>query len=73
MTREFADLHPELRSVARNLLTTGHPDWTLLTQAGWPGLEIAETLGGAEVSFAETAVVAEELGRAAECLSLIHI
>jgi alkylation response protein AidB-like acyl-CoA dehydrogenase len=65
MTREFADLHPELRSVARNLLTTGHPDWTLLTQAGWPGLEIAETLGGAEVSFAETAVVAEELGRAA--------
>lgn len=65
MTREFADLHPELRSVARNLLTTGHPDWTLVTRAGWPGLEIAETLGGAEVSFAETAVVAEELGRAA--------
>lgn len=64
MTREFADLHPELRSVARNLLTTGHPDWTLVTRAGWPGLEIAETLGGAEVSFAETAVVAEELGRA---------
>lgn len=65
MTREFADLHPELRSVASKLLTTGHPDWTLVTQAGWPGLEIAETLGGAEVSFAETAVVAEELGRAA--------
>ena len=65
MTREFTDLHPEFRSVARNLLTAGHPDWTLITQAGWPGLEIAESLGGAEVSFAETAVVAEELGRAA--------
>jgi alkylation response protein AidB-like acyl-CoA dehydrogenase len=65
MTREFADLHPELRSVARNLLAAGHPDWTLLTQAGWPGLEIAESLGGAGVSFAETAVVTEELGRAA--------
>lgn len=65
MTREFADLHPELRAVARNLLAAGHPDWTLITQAGWPGLEIAESLGGAEVSFAETAVVAEELGRAA--------
>lgn len=65
MTREFADLHPELRAVARNLLTAGHPDWTLLTQAGWPGLEIEESLGGAEVSFAETAIVAEELGRAA--------
>lgn len=65
MTRAFADLHPELRSVARNLLTAGHPDWTLITQAGWPGLEIAESLGGAEVSFAETAVVTEELGRAA--------
>lgn len=65
MTREFADLHPELRSVARNLLTAGHPDWTLITQAGWPGLEIPESIGGAGVSFAETAVVAEELGRAA--------
>lgn len=65
MTREFADLHAELRSVARSLLAAGHPDWTLITQAGWPGLEIAEPLGGAAVSFAETAVVAEELGRAA--------
>lgn len=65
MSREFAELHQELRSVARNLLANGEPDWALITQAGWPGLEIAEPLGGAEVSFAETAVVAEELGRAA--------
>ena len=65
MAREFADLHPELRSVARDLLSAGHPDWALITQAGWPGLEIAEALGGAEVSFAETVVVTEELGRAA--------
>lgn len=65
MMREFADLHPELRAVAKNLLAGGAADWALLTQAGWPGLEIAESLGGAEVSFTETAVVAEELGRAA--------
>jgi alkylation response protein AidB-like acyl-CoA dehydrogenase len=65
MTREFADLHQELRSVARDLLGNGHPEWAVITQAGWPGLEIAESLGGAEVSFAETAVVTEELGRAA--------
>ncbi|MCF6389405.1 acyl-CoA/acyl-ACP dehydrogenase [Mycobacterium sp. MBM] len=65
MTREFADLHAELRSVARSLLATDDPDWTLIARAGWPGLEIADALGGAAVSFAETAVVAEELGRAA--------
>ncbi|MGU3501185.1 acyl-CoA dehydrogenase family protein [Mycobacterium sp. C31M] len=65
MAREFADLHPELRSVARDLLATGEPDWALVTQAGWPGLEIPESLGGSGVSFAETAVVTEEIGRAA--------
>lgn len=65
MTREFAELHQDLRSVARDLLAAGNPDWSVLTRAGWPGLEVAESLGGAQVSFAETAVVAEELGRAA--------
>lgn len=65
MTREYAELHAELRSVARDVLSGGHPDWTVITQAGWPGLEIPESLGGSGVSFAETAVVAEELGRAA--------
>lgn len=65
MTREFADLHAELRSVARSLLAAGQPEWTVIAQAGWPGLEITESLGGAGVSFAETAVVGEELGRAA--------
>ena len=65
MSREFAELHAEMRSAARDVLSTGRPDWTLLTRAGWPGLEIAETLGGSGVSFAETALVAEELGRAA--------
>ncbi len=65
MPREFAELHAQMRSVARDVLSTGRPDWTLLTRAGWPGLEIAETLGGSGVSFAETALVTEELGRAA--------
>ena len=73
MAREFAELHPELRSVARDLLATGRPDWPLITRAGWPGLEIPEPLGGSEVSFAETAVVAEELGRAAAASSHLGV
>lgn len=65
MTREYAELHDELRNVARELLTKGDPDAGSIAQAGWTGLEIPDALGGAGVSFAETAVIAEELGRAA--------
>ena len=60
------DSHDELRSVARDLLARGPAvDWTLLAHAGWPGLEVPEVRGGAGVSFAEVAVVLEEVGRAA--------
>lgn len=65
MTREYAELHGELRSVARELLAKGDPDADAVAQAGWTGLEIPDALGGAGVSFAETALIAEELGRAA--------
>jgi alkylation response protein AidB-like acyl-CoA dehydrogenase len=72
---DLADLHDDLRAVARDLLAPTSPlrsggeavaaDWRTLAQAGWPGLEVPEDLGGAGATFAETAVVVEELGRAA--------
>lgn len=58
------DLRDELRASAREVLAAGS-DWSRIVDAGWTGLEIAEELGGAGVTFAETAVVLEELGRAA--------
>jgi alkylation response protein AidB-like acyl-CoA dehydrogenase len=64
MARDYAELHGELRSVARELLAKGDPGPGALAQAGWTGLEIPDALGGAAVSFAETAVILEELGRA---------
>ena len=69
------ELHDELRKVARDLLASrgtageaGEPavaDWSLLAELGWLGLEVPEALGGSAATFAEVAVVAEELGRAA--------
>lgn len=64
---EFAELHDELRSVARDVLTAR--DAARLTPGrladlGWLGLEIPDETGGAGASFAETAIVLEEFGRA---------
>jgi alkylation response protein AidB-like acyl-CoA dehydrogenase len=59
----------ELRAVARELLAKGQASEGVprrrLAEAGWLGLEVPEELDGAGVTFAETAVVLEELGRAA--------
>jgi alkylation response protein AidB-like acyl-CoA dehydrogenase len=41
------------------------PDWQVLADAGWLGLEVPEALDGAGATFAEVAVVLEEMGRAA--------
>ncbi|WP_396922166.1 acyl-CoA dehydrogenase family protein [Mycolicibacterium sp.] len=60
----FAELHDELRSVAQDLLVKD-ADWPLLVQAGWVGLDAPEALGGSGATFAEVAVICEELGRAA--------
>jgi alkylation response protein AidB-like acyl-CoA dehydrogenase len=61
------DIHDELRSVAGDLLSKNEAgaDWSLLAEAGWVGLEAPEDAGGADVTFAEVAVILEEMGRAA--------
>jgi alkylation response protein AidB-like acyl-CoA dehydrogenase len=64
----LGQVRDELRAVARELLgkTRGaSPSWAVLASSGWTGLEVPETLDGAGASFAETAVICEELGRAA--------
>ena len=72
MAAEFAEFHAELRSVAGDLLAKDRAvDWTVLAEAGWTGLEVAEDLGGAGATFAETAVICEEMGRAASSNSYL--
>lgn len=67
-TSAFAELHDDLRAVARDLLGAapegGAPAWSLLAESGWLGLEVPEALDGAGVTFAEVAVVLHEMGRA---------
>jgi alkylation response protein AidB-like acyl-CoA dehydrogenase len=69
MGTELSEVHDELRSVARELLAKADPgvrlDRRRLAAPGWLGLEVPEALDGAGVTFAETAVVLVELGRAA--------
>lgn len=63
---DFAELHDELRAVAADVLARGRDtEWATLVDAGWVGLEVADALGGAGATFAEVAVLCEELGRAA--------
>ena len=63
------EIRDELRAVARDLLGKAPPgseaDWRLLAGAGWLGLEVPGALDGEDATFAETAVIAAELGRAA--------
>jgi alkylation response protein AidB-like acyl-CoA dehydrogenase len=70
MSPDFSDAHDELRAVARDLLGGAGRDrraagWKAITESGWPGLEVPEALGGSGATFAEVAVVLEEMGRAA--------
>ena len=68
---ELAEAREELRVVARELLgklgPAAAPGWRLLASSGWLGLEVPSALDGADATFAEVAVIAEELGRAAAC------
>jgi alkylation response protein AidB-like acyl-CoA dehydrogenase len=72
MTREFDEFHDELRSVAGDLLAKNRTvSWSVLVDAGWAGLEVPDHLGGAGATFAEVAVVCEEIGRAASANSYL--
>ena len=54
----------ELGAVARKMLAATS-EWQPMADAGWLGLEVPEDLGGSGVTFAETAVILQEWGRAA--------
>jgi alkylation response protein AidB-like acyl-CoA dehydrogenase len=69
---EFTEFHDELRSVASDLLAKDRTtEWSTLVDAGWVGLEAPEEFGGAGATFAEVAVVCEEIGRAASATSYL--
>ncbi|MFI5510293.1 acyl-CoA dehydrogenase family protein [Mycobacterium sp. NPDC051804] len=69
---DYSEFHDELRSVAGDLLAKDRVvDWPVLVDAGWVGLEVPEEFGGAGATFAETAVVCEEIGRAASANSYL--
>lgn len=72
MTSEFEEFHDELRSVAGDLLGKDREvDWPTLVEAGWVGLEVPEQLGGAGATFSETAIICQEIGRAAAATSYL--
>jgi len=69
---DFAEFHTELRSVAGELLAKSRDvQWSSLVEAGWAGLEVPEEFGGAGATFAEVAVICEEIGRAAGATSYL--
>ncbi|WP_313888766.1 acyl-CoA dehydrogenase family protein [Mycolicibacterium sp. CBMA 226] len=69
---DFAEFHDELRFVAADLLAKDRAvKWLSLVDAGWVGLEVPEEFGGAGATFAEVAVICEELGRAAAATSYL--
>ena len=69
---DYSEFHDELRSVAGDLLAKDRVvDWPVLVDAGWVGLEVPEQFGGAGATFAETAVVCQEMGRAASANSYL--
>ncbi|KUI20326.1 acyl-CoA dehydrogenase [Mycobacterium sp. GA-1285] len=69
---DFTEFHDELRSVAGDLLAKDRTvEWSTLIDAGWVGLEVPEQFGGAGASFAEVAVICEEMGRAASTTSFL--
>jgi alkylation response protein AidB-like acyl-CoA dehydrogenase len=72
MAEQFEQFHAELRSVAGEVLAKDRTvDWAVIADAGWAGLEVAESLGGSGATFAETAVICEEMGRAASATSYL--
>jgi alkylation response protein AidB-like acyl-CoA dehydrogenase len=72
MSREFEEFHAELRSVAGGLLGKDRAvEWKALIDTGWVGLEVSAEFGGSGATFAEVAVICEEMGRAASVNSYL--
>jgi alkylation response protein AidB-like acyl-CoA dehydrogenase len=72
MAREFEEFHAELRSVAGGLLGKDRAvEWQALIDTGWVGLEVPDEFGGSGATFAEVAVICEEMGRAASMNSYL--
>ncbi|MDT5007575.1 MAG: hypothetical protein QOJ24_4751 [Mycobacterium sp.] len=72
MAREFEEFHAELRSVAGGLLGKDRAvEWQALVDTGWVGLEVPDEFGGSGATFAEVAVICEEMGRAASMNSYL--
>ena len=72
MAREFEEFHAELRSVAGGLLGKDRAvEWEALIDTGWVGLEVPDEFGGSGATFAEVAVICEEMGRAASMNSYL--
>ncbi|MDZ4265185.1 MAG: acyl-CoA dehydrogenase family protein [Mycobacterium sp.] len=68
----FREFHDELRSVAADLLAKDREvEWASLVDAGWVGMEVPEDLGGAGATFGETAVILDQIGRAASTNSFL--
>ncbi len=61
MSSQIAELRAELARVARQMLSAG-AGWDQMSDAGWFGLEVAEESGGSAATFAEVAVILQELG-----------
>ncbi len=68
MSDEFAEIHDEMRAIARDLLGNADAesavDWSLIARSGWLGLEAPAAFDGADATFAEVAVILQEMGRA---------
>ncbi|WP_280434538.1 acyl-CoA dehydrogenase family protein [Nocardia carnea] len=68
MSDDFGEFHDDLRTVARDLLGKAGAaavDWSVLAGAGWTGLEVTTEFDGTAATFTETAILLEEIGRAA--------
>lgn len=60
---QAAGLHAQARAALSDPAEAPAAGWRRIAAQGWLGLHVAEEYGGSGYSLAETAVVAEELGR----------
>ena len=72
MAHEFEEFHENSDpSPATCSPRIARVEWPVLAEAGWVGLEVPDEFGGAGATFAEVAVICEEMGRAASANSYL--